>query len=262
MSIRLKHKKLSQILSPYNVIFFKDSLKKKKKEKFKSLDNIKLPFLNITNKDSMINTPESSNSEEEKFKNINVKVIKSDKIKNQVSEIINMKKKLNNSNMNKSRDLLNSYSNYSQNDFQKTKYSEKKSFKLFYKKLHKSTEFTRKGANNLDSSSFKFIKEANNYKITPNPIGFIKRKGNENVINMNNKRMGDNYISALSKSLNEINSINQISLSQNRLTDIGINNLLNSLISNSKLISNLILLDISYNKLGESAIFSLGNFLK
>ena len=86
----------------------------------------------------MINTPESSNSEEEKFKNINVKVIKSDKIKNQASEIINMKKKLNNSNMNKSRDLLNSYSNYSQNDFQKTKYSEKKSFKLFYKKLHKS----------------------------------------------------------------------------------------------------------------------------
>ena len=261
MTIRLKHKKLSQILSPYNEMFFKDSLKKKKKEKFKSLDNIKLPFLNITNKDSMINSPESSNSEEEKFKNINVKVIKSDKIKNQVSEIINMKKKLNNSNMNKSRDLLNSYSNYSQNDFQKTKYSEKKSFKLFYKKLHKSTEFTRKGANNLDSSSFKFIKEANNYKISPNPIGFIKRKGNENVINMNNKRMGDNYISALSKSLNEINSINQISLSQNRLTDIGITNLLNSLISNSKLISNLILLDISYNKLGESAIFSLGNFL-
>ena len=131
----------------------------------------------------------------------------------------------------------------------------------FYKKVHNSYDLNRKGVNNIKTPSFNFINGANEFKIIPNPIGIIKRIGNESIININHKRMGDNYILALIKSLNVINHIHEISLSQNRLTDFGISALCNSIINNNELSSKLTILDLSYNNLGENSVFSLGKLL-
>ncbi len=242
---------------PYNMNFFHNILKKKKEEEIKKEKNngIKIPIIKLKRKFLLKNNEEE---ETKKEKNMYIQIINSQKITDNNELRILRKKILKNSNI---KTKLDSYINYSQEKFRNTNYNDKKSFIVFYKKLHNSFDLQRKGAINLKTPSFNFIDGANKFKIIPNPMAFIKREGDNSIININHKRMGDNYIFALSKSLEVIKHITEISLSQNRLTDIGITTLCNSLLSNDNLINKLIVLDISYNKLGSQSIYSLGKFL-
>ena len=257
MSLGHQKKKINQLF-PYNMNFFHNLLQKYKEDEMKKANNnkIKIPIIKLK-KSNQLN--DKNEEETKKEININLKIINSKKITEQNNEMNIIRSRLLNSPKVKSK--FDSYLNYSQQQFRNTKYNTKKSFVEFYKKLNKSLDLQRKGANNINTPSFNFIDGANKFKIIPNPMALIKREGDNSIININHKRMGDNYIFALSKSLNVIKHIKEISLSQNRLTDIGITTLCNSLISNHNLLNQLLVLDISYNKLGSQSIYSLGKFL-
>ena len=258
MSLDYSKKKITQLF-PYNLNFFHNLLKKQKEEEMKKDINtnlIKIPLIKIRKKKKL---NENNDEETTKEKNINIEIINSQKITEINNEMNNIRMKILQKSNKKTN--LEPYINYSQELFRNTKYNNKKSFIEFYKKYHKSFDLQRKGTININTPSFNFIDGANKFKIIPNPMALIKRVGDSSIININHKRMGDNYIFALSKSLDVITHITEISLSQNRLTDIGITTLCNSLISNHTLSNKLIVLDISYNKLGTESINSLGKFL-
>ena len=258
MSMGVKNNKT---ILPYNLNYFQDLLNKKKDEtNKKKKEKIKIPLLKLKKNNKIENELSENSKEEEEENSIHTKIINSSRVNEKINEILTIKKKIF-LRKNNSQDLLNSYSNYSQKIFRNTKYSDKNSFMEFYKKVHNSYDLNRKGVNNIKTPSFNFINGANEFKIIPNPIGIIKRIGNESIININHKRMGDNYILALIKSLNVINHIHEISLSQNRLTDFGISALCHSIINNNELSSKLTILDLSYNNLGENSVFSLGKLL-
>lgn len=141
-----------------------------------------------------------------------------------------------------------------QEEFQKTKYNKQGSFSHFYSKLKKFSEFSRKELLSKKTPSFNFINALKESHLVPNPIGILKRNGEENVINLNNMKMGDEYIQSLSKSLKIADHLTELHLSSNRLTNQGIGPLLMSINENKNLIKKISVLDLSYNKLGREAI--------
>ena len=150
--------------------------------------------------------------------------------------------------------LVKSKSNYKvyKSEFEKTKYSDEKSFKVFYNKLHKEGEIIRKGGN-IQTPSFNFIKATQKYRIVPNPIGVVKKKGVYSILNLKNKILGDGYARCLTESLDVTEHLTEINLSKNRLSDLGIIPLLKSVMKNSILLQKIKLLNLSYNKLGFAA---------
>jgi len=144
-----------------------------------------------------------------------------------------------------------------QNDFEKTKYNSFGSFGQFYSKLHKFSEFTRKELLNKKTPSFNLINALKESNLVPNPTGILKRNGDENIINMNNMKMGDEYIKCLSKSLKIADHLTEIHLSGNRITNQGITPLLMSINDNDNLIKKVSVLDLSFNKLGREGVNTL-----
>jgi len=55
-----------------------------------------------------------------------------------------------------------------------------------------------------DSPSIAFMKECRKLFVPPVPLGLIKRKGQENVINVMNYNIGNDYAKALSASMKYI----------------------------------------------------------
>jgi hypothetical protein len=149
------------------------------------------------------------------------------------------------------QDLKSTHQNkiYKSMEFNTTRISEMKAFKIFYSKMRKDTEIIRKGGINLITPSFNFIRATRKFNAVPNPVGIIKRRGEINKLYMNNKLCGDNYVKCLCEALKISEHINQINLKKNRLSDLSIIQLFNTILKNNILLKQLNFIDLSFNKL-------------
>lgn len=146
--------------------------------------------------------------------------------------------------------------------FEKTKYNTNGSFGNFYSKIKKFNEFSRKKLLDKKTPSFNFISALRENNLVPNPIGILKRQGDEKVINLNNMKMGDEYIKCLGNSLKIADHLTELHLSGNRLTNQGIGPLINSISENHELLKKMSVLDLSYNKLGSQGIKHIISLVK
>jgi len=69
-------------------------------------------------------------------------------------------------------------------DFGKTKYVSSESNSVFFEKYHKYEDMKRKGNLNENTPSMAFINSCKKEIIVPNPVGIIKRSGNDNDLNL------------------------------------------------------------------------------
>ena len=150
------------------------------------------------------------------------------------------------------QDLKNTQNqkNYKSMDFNTTRYSDSKAFNIFYSKMRRDNEIIRKGGINLKTPSFNLIRAAKKFNVVPNPIGIVKRKGETNKMEMGNKLSGDDYVKCLCESLKISEHLNKIDLKKNRMSDLSIIQLFDTIIKNKILLKNLIFIDLSFNKLG------------
>ena len=151
--------------------------------------------------------------------------------------------------------------NYSCSDFGKTKFLDNNSFNVFYNKVHKDNEIFRKGGDQLKTPSFNLIRATKEFKVVPNPIGVVKKKGEESKLDLNNKKMGDDYIQCVNKSLEISDHITSLDLGKNRLSDMSLIPLIKTIIKNNNLLQKLIEINLSYNKIGIAATELLCQYL-
>jgi hypothetical protein len=69
-------------------------------------------------------------------------------------------------------------------DFGRTRYVSADSNTVFFEKYHKFDEMKRKGTLIENTPSMAFINSCKKEVIVPNPVGIIKRYGNENDLNL------------------------------------------------------------------------------
>ena len=137
-------------------------------------------------------------------------------------------------------------------NFSKTIYSDKNSFKVFFDKMHKEEEIKRKGGD-VKSPSFNLIHSTKKYRIVPNPIGVVKKRGEISKLNLKNRGVGDTYVRCLTESLEVSDHISELNLSKNRLSDIGIIPLLKGILKNRNMVQKLKSLNLSFNRIGIAA---------
>ena len=70
------------------------------------------------------------------------------------------------------------------NDFGRTRYVSTDSNNVFFQKYHKFEEMKRKGNLNENTPSMAFINSCKRDVIVPNPVGIIKRSGNDTDLNL------------------------------------------------------------------------------
>ena len=174
---------------PTPSVSFKDLLNKFKKVAKSKENNQIFHFGGLTDMKNDSESSSNSDEEEKEKKLIDkrnlVKLLKSEKVNAKLKDYIYPNRYTNTNSLRKSNSTLQ----FSQVKFHETKYSDKGSFNMFFKKVHKITEFQRKGANNTLTPSFTFIKSSNENLIVPNPIGIVKKKGDPDIININHKRI-------------------------------------------------------------------------
>ena len=148
------------------------------------------------------------------------------------------------------------------NPFNFTRYVASDNIPHFHKVYRDFKSLCRKHYINEKSASFAFIKECEKEKIVCNPLGLIKRKGEENILEMNNQHSGDKFINCLSTGLKFVNHLNSLEMSNNRLTHHGIKKLLSNIKQNESLLKNIIKLNLSYNNIGDEGIEDLITFIE
>ena len=165
---------------------------------------------------------------------------------------------------NNSMELKKTYlnKNYSSAEFGQTKFLDKNSFNVFYKKVHKNNEIYRKGGEQLKTPSFNLIRATKEFKVVPNPIGVVKKKGEESKLDLNNKKLGDDYIQCVNKSLELSEHLTSLDLGKNRLSDMSLIPLIKTIIKNNNLLTKLTEINLSYNKLGLAASELLCKYLQ
>ena len=164
---------------------------------------------------------------------------------------------------NQSNELKNSYlnRNYSSDNFGQTKFLDKNSFNIFYNKLHKDTEIYRKGGEKLKTPSFNLIRATKEFRVVPNPIGVVKKKGEESKLELNNRMLGDDYLQCVNKSLEICGHLTSLDLSKNRLSDMSLIPLIQTIINNINLLQKIVEINLSYNKIGIAATELLCKYL-
>ena len=153
------------------------------------------------------------------------------------------------------------FNEYKSTDFNTTRFSEYKAFKIFYNKMRRDNELIRKGGESIKTPSFNLIRATKKFKVVPNPIGVVKRSGEINKLELNNKLVGDNYIRSLCESLEVSDHLTDINLGKNRLSDISIIPLFKTIIKNSPLLKQISLIDLSYNKIGIAATELISQYI-
>ena len=146
-------------------------------------------------------------------------------------------------------------------DFGDTKYVNPSCMLEFYKKYSSFDALYRKYLNVKETPSWSFIQSSNKEKIIPNPLGLLRRKGNEKQLLISNQKVGDKYMTALSNSLKYSRHLTDLELSGNRLSSFGTSKLFKSLNINKELSHNLKTIDLSQNKIGISNIDELIEFI-
>ena len=146
--------------------------------------------------------------------------------------------------------------------FNRTNYVAHSCMKEFYNKYAQYNILTRKHPIENFTPSWAFIKSTKEQKIIPNPLGLVKREGDDRILGINNHKVGDHYMSALSNSLRYSDHLTSLEFSGNRLSYLGVSNLFKSLNENKNLANKLRSIDLSNNKIGKSEIDNLIMFLK
>ncbi|MCQ2820521.1 MAG: hypothetical protein MJ252_24925, partial [archaeon] len=142
-----------------------------------------------------------------------------------------------------------------------TVYSSEDTMKEFYNKFKEFKFLNRKQALEKYTASFAFIRGANEEKIVPNPLGLIKRSGEDSKLEMNNQKVGDRYMKVLSKSLGFTNHLSSVHFKGNRLSSQGANTIISSLNNNQNLVNRVDAIDLSDNLIGRSDISEILNYL-
>ena len=148
------------------------------------------------------------------------------------------------------------------NPFVFKKYSSLNNISHFHKVYRSFKSICRKHYVKADSPSFAFIKSCEKEKIVCNPLGLLKRWGDEGSLDMNNQHTGDKYVNCLSSSLKFVNHLNTLEMSNNRLTNNSIETLFYNIKQNDNLLRNLIKLNLSFNDIREKGIENLINFIE
>ena len=146
-------------------------------------------------------------------------------------------------------------------EFEKTNYSDKKSFNIFYQKSLKDNEIIRKGGQNHQTPSFNLIRASNKFLVPPNPVGVVKKEGENNSINLKNKILGDDYLKCLNESLKISSHITKLNLEKNRLSDLSLIPLLKTVLNNNILLEKLLEINLSYNKIGNGSVELLAKYI-
>ena len=153
-------------------------------------------------------------------------------------------------------------SRYGFNKFKQSNYVTTSCMKEFYVKYSNFNNFSRKYVVENDTPLLAFIKSSNDEKIIPNPLGLVKRSGDQRKLEYNYHKVGDEYIKVLSNSLIYSENFTSIDLSGNRLSNDGVSKLFKIINDNRKLVRNLREVDLSENNLGTENLEELILFLK
>ena len=145
--------------------------------------------------------------------------------------------------------------------FENTNYVEKDCMKGFFNKYQKFKILNRKQPISKITPSFAFIKSSNEQKIIPNPLGLLRRNGNGRILRMNYQKVGDNYAKCLGNSLRYSNHISSIELANNRLSANGTSFILKSINENQELLPQIKDIDLSENKIFDDDINELINYI-
>ena len=151
---------------------------------------------------------------------------------------------------------------YGFEQFSKTSYVNENCMKEFYNKYQKFRVINRKSPIQKYTPSFAFIQSSNEEKIVPNPLGLVRRKGNDKALRMTYQKVGDSYSKVLSNSLKYKENLNSIELASNRLTHYGTSYIFKSINDNQGLISTIRNLDLSDNKIGRNDITNIIKYIE
>ena len=151
---------------------------------------------------------------------------------------------------------------YGFEQFNKTSYVNPSCMKEFYDKYSKYNTLVRKHPIKKFTPSWAFIKSTNDQKIIPNPLGLIKRSGDERILGINNQKVGDNYMTALTNSLRYSENLVSLEFGGNRLSSLGVSQIFKTLNENKNLAYKLRTIDLSENHIGKSQIQNLLDFLQ
>ena len=153
-------------------------------------------------------------------------------------------------------------SKYGFNKFKQSNYVTSSCMRDFYVKYSNYNIFSRKYFVESDTPLLAFIKSTNEEKLIPNPLGLVKRSGDQRKLEYNYQKVGDEYVKALSNSLLYSENFETIDLSGNRLSNDGVNKLFKIINENKKLVRNLKSVNLSENNLGTENLEELFLFLK
>ena len=146
--------------------------------------------------------------------------------------------------------------------YEKTNYVNQVCMKEFFNKYANYNSLTRKHHLRDLTPSWAFIKSSNEEKILPNPLGLLRRSGDEKNLDINNQKVGDTYIKALSNSLKYSQHLSRLEFSGNRISSVGASALFKSLNFNKELAYNLKTIDLSENKIGNHSIDEILQFIQ
>ena len=151
---------------------------------------------------------------------------------------------------------------YGFEQFNKTSYVNPSCMKEFYDKYSQYNTLVRKHPIKKFTPSWAFIKSTNDQKIIPNPLGLIKRSGDERILGINNQKVGDNYMTALTNSLRYSENLVSLEFGGNRLSSLGVSQIFKTLNETKNLAFKLRTIDLSENHIGKSQIQNLLDFLQ
>eukprot|EP00830_Metopus_es_P001666 TRINITY_DN11450_c0_g1_i1.p1 TRINITY_DN11450_c0_g1~~TRINITY_DN11450_c0_g1_i1.p1 ORF type:complete len:106 (-),score=19.01 TRINITY_DN11450_c0_g1_i1:9-326(-) len=86
------------------------------------------------------------------------------------------------------------------------------------------------------SASYSYLKKVDKIKAIPHPMGIVKWKGMASNLDLQSYRMGDQYAAALSKGLKHM-TLENVNISNNRLTKDGTKVIINKLRPNFKFLN-------------------------
>ena len=148
------------------------------------------------------------------------------------------------------------------NPFVFKRYSSVNNISHFHKIYRSYKSICRKHFVKGNSPSYVFIKSCDKERIICNPLGLIKRWGDENSLDINNQHTGDIYANCLSSSLKYVNHVNTLEMSNNRLSNKSIEKLVDNIKQNNILIKNLIKLNLGFNNISETGVENLIKFIE
>ena len=151
---------------------------------------------------------------------------------------------------------------YGFEQFNKTSYVNPSCMKEFYDKYSQYNTLVRKHPIKKFTPSWAFIKSTNDQKIIPNPLGLIKRSGDERILGINNQKVGDNYMTALTNSLRYSENLVSLEFGGNRLSSLGVSQIFKTLNENKNLAYKLRTIDVRENHIRKSQIQNLLDFLQ